>query len=46
MGYQATEETLDPENWDELRTFGHRMLDDMMDVLEDNRARAREGRFD
>ena len=38
MGYQAKEETLDPESWDELRTLGHRMLDDMMDVLEDNRS--------
>ena len=28
------EETLDPENWDELRTLGHQMLDDMMDTLE------------
>jgi len=28
------EETLDPENWDELRALGHRMLDDMMTRLE------------
>ncbi|TCK72072.1 pyridoxal phosphate-dependent decarboxylase family protein [Acidipila rosea] len=26
--------TLDPENWDELRTLGHRMLDDMFEHLE------------
>jgi glutamate/tyrosine decarboxylase-like PLP-dependent enzyme len=25
--------TLDPENWDELRSLGHRMLDDMFDYL-------------
>jgi glutamate/tyrosine decarboxylase-like PLP-dependent enzyme len=30
--------TLDPENWDELRVLGHRMLDDMFDYL----ARVRE----
>ena len=28
------EVTLDPENWDELRALGHRMLDDMMTRLE------------
>jgi len=30
--------TLDPQNWDELRVLGHRMLDDMFDYL----ARVRE----
>lgn len=30
------EETLDPENWDELRTLGHKMLDDMMDTHENS----------
>jgi len=25
--------TLDPENWDETREIGHRMIDDMMDYL-------------
>ena len=25
--------TLDPENWDEFRQLGHRMLDDMLDHL-------------
>jgi aromatic-L-amino-acid/L-tryptophan decarboxylase len=25
--------TLDPENWDEIRELGHRMLDDMLDHL-------------
>ena len=28
------EETLDPENWDEMRELGHRMLDDMMNRLQ------------
>jgi glutamate/tyrosine decarboxylase-like PLP-dependent enzyme len=27
------EETLDPSDWDEFRTLGHRMLDDMVDFL-------------
>jgi aromatic-L-amino-acid/L-tryptophan decarboxylase len=27
------ERTLDPDNWDELRSLGHRMLDDMLDHL-------------
>jgi len=26
-------ETLDPQNWDELRALGHRMLDDMIDYI-------------
>ncbi len=30
---------LDPENWDELRSLGHRMLDDAFDYLEHARAR-------
>ncbi|HTI03025.1 MAG TPA: pyridoxal-dependent decarboxylase [Acidisoma sp.] len=29
---------LDPENWDELRHLGHRMLDDMLDHLRDLRS--------
>lgn len=29
------EETLDPENWDEMRALGHRMLDDMIDHQRD-----------
>src|SRR5690606_34998571 len=29
----SREESLDPENWDELRALGHRMLDDMIDHL-------------
>ena len=33
-----SELTLDPENWDELRSLGHRMVDDMFDYL----ARVRE----
>jgi len=28
----SNEETLDPENWDELRALGHEMLDDMFDL--------------
>ena len=34
-----TEETLDPENWEETRALGHRMLDDMMDYLQAIRER-------
>jgi hypothetical protein len=30
------EETLDPENWDEMRTLGHKMLDEMMDTLDNS----------
>jgi glutamate/tyrosine decarboxylase-like PLP-dependent enzyme len=31
--------SLDPEDWDSLRTQGHQMLDDMLDYLEHIRAR-------
>ncbi len=31
--------TLDPQNWDEIRALGHRMLDDMIDHVADIRAR-------
>ena len=31
--------SLDPENWDEFRAQGHRMLDDMIDYLRQIRAR-------
>lgn len=34
-----TERTLDPQNWDELRSLGHRMLDDMFDYLKGVRER-------
>ena len=34
-----TELSLDPENWSELRTQGHRMLDDMFDYIADVRKR-------
>jgi len=27
------EETLDPENWEDLKVLGHKMVDDMMDHL-------------
>ena len=29
--------TLDPEDWDKLKTLGHEMLDDMLDHLRDIR---------
>jgi hypothetical protein len=34
MGSQPKEETLDPEDWDEMTALGHRMLDDIMKYLE------------
>ena len=33
----SKEETLDPENWDAMRELGHRMVDDMMDYLQNIR---------
>jgi glutamate/tyrosine decarboxylase-like PLP-dependent enzyme len=33
------EQSLDPQNWDELRSLGHRMLDDMVDYLSTVRER-------
>jgi aromatic-L-amino-acid decarboxylase len=33
------EETLDPQNWDEMRALGHRMIDDLMDYLQTVRDR-------
>jgi aromatic-L-amino-acid decarboxylase len=35
MVSEWNEETLDPENWDELRALGHRMLDDMINHQRD-----------
>jgi glutamate/tyrosine decarboxylase-like PLP-dependent enzyme len=35
----TAEETLDPQDWEELRSLGHRMLDDMFDYLRDVRDR-------
>jgi len=35
----AADETLDPQDWEELRSLGHRMLDDMVDYLRDVRDR-------
>src|SRR6202012_565019 len=32
-------ETLDPQNWDDIRAQGHRMLDDMFDYIADIRER-------
>ena len=34
MNTQQTTVSLDPDNWDDLRTLGHRMLDDMVDYLQ------------
>jgi glutamate/tyrosine decarboxylase-like PLP-dependent enzyme len=36
---QPIEKSLDPENWDELRALGHRVLDDMVDYLQSIRDR-------
>ena len=33
----SKEETLDPENWNEIRQLGHQMIDDMMDYLQNIR---------
>lgn len=33
------EETLDPQDWSEMRSLGHRMLDDMIDYMESVRER-------
>src|SRR5437899_8821521 len=33
------EESLDPEDWDELRALGHRMVDDLLDYLRTVRER-------
>ncbi len=32
-------ETLDPQDWDEVRALGHRMLDDMLDYVANVRDR-------
>lgn len=37
---ESIERSLDPENWDELRALGHRVLDDMVDYLQTIRDRA------
>jgi glutamate/tyrosine decarboxylase-like PLP-dependent enzyme len=37
MATRVLEETLDPENWDETRALSHRILDDMMDYLQNIR---------
>ena len=36
---QQAGETLDPQDWDEVRALGHRMLDDMIDYVADIRDR-------
>ncbi|NWJ48778.1 MAG: aminotransferase class V-fold PLP-dependent enzyme [Chloroflexi bacterium] len=33
------EQTLDPENWEDLKSLGHQMLDDMFDFLQNVRER-------
>ncbi len=35
----VAEETLDPEDWESMRTLGHRILDDMLNYLETLRDR-------
>jgi aromatic-L-amino-acid decarboxylase len=35
----TSSETLDPQNWDEIRSLGHRMLDDMIDYAANIRDR-------
>jgi glutamate/tyrosine decarboxylase-like PLP-dependent enzyme len=35
----ASEDSLDPVNWDSIRAQGHRMLDDMLDYVRDIRER-------
>lgn len=37
--YLDVEESLDPEDWGEMRALGHRMIDDMMSYLESVRER-------
>ena len=32
-GDERPEETLDPEDWEAVRTLGHRMVDDTLDYL-------------
>jgi hypothetical protein len=38
-GMTGPEESLDPADWPQLRALGHRMVDDMMDYLEQVRER-------
>ena len=33
LNREADEASLDPQDWEELRSLGHRMLDDMLDYL-------------
>jgi len=35
----SLEETLDPEDWESMRTLGHRMLDDMLNYMKTVRER-------
>ena len=36
-------ETLDPKDWTAIRALGHRMMDEMMDYLENVRSGLRNG---
>ena len=38
-GGQIGDESLDPQNWDDIRAQGHRMLDDMLDYVANIRER-------
>jgi aromatic-L-amino-acid decarboxylase len=40
MENHGPEETLDPENWEEFRELGHKMLDDMIDYHQQIRSRS------
>jgi glutamate/tyrosine decarboxylase-like PLP-dependent enzyme len=39
LAASGSSETFDPENWDEIRAHGHRMLDDMIDYVAEIRER-------
>ncbi|MBU7004700.1 MAG: amino acid decarboxylase, partial [Theionarchaea archaeon] len=36
---RVIEESLDPDDWDKMRSLGHRMVDDMIDYLSSVRER-------
>ncbi len=40
MTEKVPELSLDPENWEEMRALGHRMVDDMLDYLQNRRDNA------
>ena len=43
MDKNQTYETLDPENWDEMRNLAHRMVDDAITYLQTVRERREHG---